>query len=446
MDSGATAHMVSSSGILSFSHPSSTSTPSTIIVGDGSALPVMSTSSAHIGSLHLNNALVAPHIIKNLVSVPQITTDNNCSVEFDPFGFSVKDLRTRRLISRCNSTGSLYPLLPPASTTTPSVLLANASSQLWHRRLGHLGHEALSKLAGSSAITCNNGAHENLYHACQLGRHVRLPFSTLQSRASHNFDLVHCDLWTSPVSSVSGFKYYLAILDGCSHYLWTFPLHLKSDTFSTIAHFFSFVATQFGTTIKSVQCDNGREFDNSSTRQFFLTHGVVLCMSCPYTSQQNGKAERVLRTINNIIRSHLFQSHLPPPYWVEGLHTATYLFNRQPSKTLQFFTPHHVLYGHPPSYSHLRVFGCKCYPNTSATAPHKLAPRSILCVFLGYSSDHKGYQCLDTSTNRVIISRHVIFDESSFPFTDTTPMASHPPSDLDFLDDFHCPDSMQVIH
>ncbi|KAF8700144.1 hypothetical protein HU200_034511 [Digitaria exilis] len=65
-----------------------------------------------------------------------------------------------------------------------------------------------------------------------------------------------------------------------------------------------------------------------------------------------------------------------------------------------------------PSYEHLRVFGCKCYPNLSATAPHKLAPRSTLCVFLGYPSDHKGYRCLDLTTNRIILSRHVVFDEA----------------------------------
>jgi hypothetical protein len=35
----------------------------------------------------------------------------------------------------------------------------------------------------------------------------------------------------SQVSLLSGHKYYLAILDDCSHYLWTFPLRLKSDTF-----------------------------------------------------------------------------------------------------------------------------------------------------------------------------------------------------------------------
>jgi transposase InsO family protein len=58
--------------------------------------------------------------------------------------------------------------------------------------------------------------------------------------------------------------------------------------------------------VKAVQCDNGREFDNSSTRTFLLSHGALLRMSCPYTSQQNGKAERALRTINNIVRSLLF--------------------------------------------------------------------------------------------------------------------------------------------
>jgi hypothetical protein len=74
------------------------------------------------------------------------------------------------------------------------------------------------------------------------------------------------------------------------------------------------------------------------------------------------------------------------------------------------------------------VFGCTCYPNTFSTTPHKLSPRSTRCVFLGYSSDHKGYRCLDLSTNRLIVSRHVVFDEASFPLA-----ASPHLTDLDFL-------------
>jgi hypothetical protein len=89
-------------------------------------------------------------------------------------------------------------------------------------------------------------------------------------------------------------------------------LRLKCKTFSTITRFFSFVSTQFGCKVKSIQCNNGREFDNSSSRQFFLAHGNQLQMSCPYTFPQNGKVQRMLRTTNNIIRTLLFQAPKPP--------------------------------------------------------------------------------------------------------------------------------------
>jgi hypothetical protein len=239
-------------------------------------------------------------------------------------------------------------------------------------------------------------------------------------------------LWTSPVISVSGYKYYLIILDDCSHFLWMFPLKLKSDTFLTLSHFFAYAHTQFGASIKTVKCDNGGEFDNSSSRMFFLTHGAQLRMSCPYTSAQNGKAEHIIRSTNNMVRSLLFQARIPPSYWVEALHKATHLLNILPTKTLRFSTLHFALFGIAPVYDHLRVFGCACYPNLSATTSHKLAPRSALCVFLGYSSHHIGYRYLDLASNQIIISRHVIFDESTFPFDrDPTPPAV---TDFDFLD------------
>jgi hypothetical protein len=149
MDTGAETHMTSNSGNLCSSQTPSFSTPSNIVVGNGSLLPVTHTGSvtfpATYGPLHLHNVLVSPHLIKNLISVRQFTIENSCSVEFDPSGFSVKDLQTRNVIVRCNSSGPLYPLLP--SVVRPLALTAVVSSStLWHRRLGHLGREALSSL------------------------------------------------------------------------------------------------------------------------------------------------------------------------------------------------------------------------------------------------------------------------------------------------------------
>ena len=120
MDSGASNHMTPDAGNISLFRPPCSSYPSSVIVGNGSTLPVTSIGHTVLpGALHLNNVLVAPHIIKNLISVRQFTIDNRCSVEFDPFGLSVKDLRSRNVIARCNSAGPLYHLHFAESPSSP---------------------------------------------------------------------------------------------------------------------------------------------------------------------------------------------------------------------------------------------------------------------------------------------------------------------------------------
>jgi hypothetical protein len=213
------------------------------------------------------------------------------------------------MITRCNSLGAMYTMhlpsypAPSSPTSAPSALVASAST--WHRRLGHPGVNVLSKLSHDSSIVCSRCSHD-LCHACQLGSHICLPFVSSNFHADNNFDLIHCDIWTSPVVSVSGYKCYLVILDDHSYFVWTFLLRNKSNTFFTLSKFFAYVFTQFGRINKAVHCDNGREFDNASSHAFFTIKGVLLWMSYPYTSPQNGKAERILHTINNILRSLLF--------------------------------------------------------------------------------------------------------------------------------------------
>ena len=224
----------------------------------------------------------------------------------------------------------------------------------------------------------------------------------------------------------------LVLLDDYSHFCWSFPLRHKSDVQRHIVDFVAFAHTQFGILPKCFQADNGTEFVNNATTTFLTSRGIVLRCSCPYTSPQNGKAERMLRTINNTIRTLLIHAYMPPPYWAEALAAATYVLNRRPSSSVHHSIPYHLLHQKLPDYSSLRVFGCLCYPNLSATTPHKLSPRSTPCVFLGYPSSHKGYRCLDMSSRRIIISRHAVFDEFVFPFA-SAPSAASVPSSLDFL-------------
>jgi hypothetical protein len=137
----------------------------------------------------------------------------------------------------------------------------------------------------------------------------------------------------------------------------------------------------------------------------------------------------MIHTTNDVMRSLLLQASLLAHYWAESLYAATYLLNLLPTKAISIPTPYFALFGTTPSYAHLQVFMCACYPNTFATAPHKLGSHFCWCAFLGYSSDHKGYQCLDLTMNHLLISRPVVLNESSFPFASFGP----PPNDLDSL-------------
>jgi hypothetical protein len=295
------------------------------------------------------------------------------------------------------------------STITSSV-------DVWHRRLGHPSHKSLAHLISKFDFpTTNKHSVTSSCESCQQGEHVRLPFSNSVSFTYFPFQLIHCDIWISLAESFTGYKYYLIVIDDFSHYTWTFPIRHKSDACNQLIDFYSFALNQFHLSIQCVQCDNGREFDNNVLRSFLSSKGVVLRLSCPHTSSQNGKAERGIRSINDITRTLLFQANLKPRYWVEAVQTATYLINRRPCKPINLLTPYEVLFLQQPDYQHLRSFGCLCYPNLSAIATNKLAPRTTRCIFIGYPKEHKGYRCLDLDTHKIITSRHVVFDESNFP-------------------------------
>ncbi|GJW53128.1 retrovirus-related pol polyprotein from transposon RE1 [Tanacetum coccineum] len=82
-----------------------------------------------------------------------------------------------------------------------------------------------------------------------------------------------------------------------------------------------------------------------------------------------------------------------------------------------------------PNYTNFHAFGCLVYLYLRDYLAHKLAPRSIPCVFIGYNPQYKGYKCLDPDSSRIYITRHARFDEVTFPFASTAnPNALSTPS------------------
>lgn len=111
----------------------------------------------------------------------------------------------------------------------------------------------------------------------------------------------------------------------------------------------------------------------------------------------------------------LQQAFLSSKFWYHACVIAIYLINRMPISILSIRSPFEVLYQSVPKLDHLKKFRCACYPSLKPFRTNKLEPKTIQCIFLGYVVQYKGFTCFNTHTNKLIVSRHVLFDESIFP-------------------------------
>jgi hypothetical protein len=120
VDSGASFHTTPTTSSLSHSHPPHPSHPFSIVVGNGSTLSVTSVSASVLsGPFYLNNVLVAPHMIHPLLSVRRFTIDDHCSMEFDPWGLTIRHPTTCVVLACCDSSDpstlfACHSLPPPA--------------------------------------------------------------------------------------------------------------------------------------------------------------------------------------------------------------------------------------------------------------------------------------------------------------------------------------------
>ncbi|KAG8497686.1 hypothetical protein CXB51_007144 [Gossypium anomalum] len=394
-DSGATHHLTHSAS--SVGESTTYNSLGKVYVGNGNALPVLSTSQSSLLTrtrpLYMRSLLFVPGITKNLLSVSKFTKDNQVIFEFLPQQCQVRDLKTREVLLRGSVQNGLYKL--HLHGTYPNVLSSgsaqcftassNVSLNVWHARLGHPCKSILT----NALANCNTSG-------------------------------------PAPICS-NGFRYYVAFTDAFTRYTWVYFLTKKSEVLTVFPLFHRRVERTLGCKLKTLQTDGGGEFQ--VLRSYLSLQGIVHRLSCPYSSAQNGIVERKHRQIVEAGLSMLAHTAMPLTYWHDAFSTAVYLINRLPSHFLANLSPYEKLFQVSPDYSCLRTFGCMCFPNLRPYNTHKLHFRSTHCTFLGYSPYHKGYRCQDAN-GRIYVSRHVTFNETDFPFktipTKSAPISSTP--------------------
>ena len=151
--------------------------------------------------------------------------------------------------------------------------------------------------------------------SCQLGKQPALPFNSSESISSDIFDLIYSDvLGPSFVLSIGESRYFVVFVDDYYHYRWIFHMKQCFELLQVYSNFAKMVENQFFKRIKKFQFDNALEYNQYAFQAVLRSYGIVHQLTCPGTSQQNGRAERKLRHILDIVCALLLSAKVPAPF------------------------------------------------------------------------------------------------------------------------------------
>jgi hypothetical protein len=269
-------------------------------------------------------ALHTPTLNANLVSVGALDKAGLTTTFGNGKGVTYKADGTVVLSGR--NINGMYVLEsidnPPDNALAMTSLSKPTSLEQWHRRLTHCSPLTIQEMARMNLVdgliiseTTISGQCED----CIMGHQTRRPFDGETVKDLKPLDLVAFDLWgPSRVKSAGGKTYLMIIVDGGTSYKYGVYLSNKSNT-TTISAFDGFrikAETLTGRKIRRMRTD--RAFESVAWEDYCKSHGIIHEFTAPYSSAQNGLAERAIRTTIDDVRTLLCDSNLSHSYWAEA--------------------------------------------------------------------------------------------------------------------------------
>lgn len=313
----------------------------------------------------------------------------------------------------------MFPVYVSPQSQQPECLQVSGDSsiQLWHKRFGHVNHKAIRTMLYKGMVIGLPMIAEkhDICETCAIGKQHR---ETLPKKSNwhaiEKLQLIHTDL-CGPISPASNSKkrYILVFIDDYTRKSWFYFLSHKSESFEVFKIFKRSVEVETRVKIKCLRSDRGGEFTSNDFNKFCEDQGIKRQLTASYTPQQNGIAERRNRTLMNMVRCLLTETSMPKYFWLEATRWACHVLNRCMSRSLEDKAPEELWTGSKPSVEHFRVFGCIGHVHVTAQLRTKLDSRSHKYVFLGVNQESEAYRLYDPVTDKVVISRDVIFDEDA---------------------------------
>ena len=358
----------------------------------------------------LENVKYVPELRRNLISTG--TLDKR-GYKHEGGDGKVRYFKNQKTALRGEIVNGLYIL--DGNTVLSETCVAEGSkgkTELWHSRHGHMGLNNMKVLAGKGLVSKEEIRELDFCENCVMGKAKKVSFNVGKHNSEYVLSYVHADLWgsTNVTPSLSGNKYFLSIIDDKTRKVWLYFLRSKDETFDRFCEWKELVENQQNKKVKCLRIDNGLEFCNLKFNAYCKDHGIERHMTCTYTPQQNGVADRMNRTIMEKVRCMLNESGLGEEFWAEAAATAAYLINRSPASAIDHNVPEELWLNKKPGYKHLRRFGSIAYVHIDQG---KLKPRALKGIFIGYPSGTKGYKIWLLEEQKCVISRNVLFHEES---------------------------------
>ena len=244
----------------------------------------------------------------------------------------VKDIQTHQLLIKEEHKDCLYLL--HFLQNLSSYIGEKASPDTWHNRIGHPHFRVLQNILNKYGLLVTHKISHLHCEGCRTSKSHKLPFSIYVHKSIKPLELIHSDVWgPAPILCHFGFSYYVIFTNDFSKYTWLFPLRRKSDVLTTFTKFKMKVENQLSAKIISFQSDWGGELQELTT--YLKEHGIHHRISCPYTPEHNGSAERKHRHIIETALALLKNASLSENFWDEAVSTATFLINRMTTPILQ---------------------------------------------------------------------------------------------------------------
>ena len=163
--------------------------------------------------------------------------------------------------------------------------MAESSSELWHRRLGHLSFDLLARLSSLDLIRGLpklKFEKDLVCHPCCHGKMVTASHPPVnQVMTKEPGELLHMDtVGPARVRSDGGKWYVLVIIDDISCYSWMFFIESKDEAFSHAPDLILRLQNEFPkNAMRAIRSDNGTKFKN--------THFETFCSSLDHDHQSS---------------------------------------------------------------------------------------------------------------------------------------------------------------